>query len=77
MKKNYCWSLRNEKHIYIGHIMRGKRYGTQTLIVEGNIQGKRLFERRQNSWLKNLHHAQQQILKAVISKTMLSFGLPA
>lgn len=47
-------TIKRRKMSYFGHILRGKKYETLQLIMQGKVVGKRGPGRRRTSWLKNL-----------------------
>nr|CAH7723606.1 unnamed protein product [Callosobruchus chinensis] len=47
--------IKKRKISYLGHIIRGKRYEFQRLILQGKIEGKRRgIGRKTLSWLRNI-----------------------
>ena len=46
--------IKRRKLLYLGHILRGERYGILRLVMEGKICGARSAGRRRNSWLRDL-----------------------
>lgn len=61
---------------YLGHIMRGPRYKTLQLIVQGKIEGKKSVGRRRMSWFGNLQKwfnvSISDLFKAASSKTKIA-----
>lgn len=46
--------IKERKIGYLGHILRGEKYGLLRLILEGKIEGKRGIGRKSLSWLRNI-----------------------
>lgn len=68
--------IKARKLEYLGHIMRGERYGILRLIMEGKIAGKRSIGRRRMSWLRNLREwfgcTSLQLFRAAASKVKIA-----
>lgn len=69
-------TIKKRKIEYLGHIMRGPRYGLLQLIVQGKIRGKRSVGRRKISWLRNLRDwfgcSSTELFRAVVSKVRIA-----
>lgn len=72
-------TIKRRKLQYLGHIMRGEKYGLLRVIIEGRIVGKRSVGRRQNSWLKDLRRwlgcSSLDILRNVVSRIRIALWM--
>ncbi|XKL64613.1 hypothetical protein PGB90_004699 [Kerria lacca] len=46
--------IERRKTSYLGHILRGEKYGILRLILQGRVEGKRPKGRRKHSWSQNI-----------------------
>ena len=69
-------TIKKRKLLYMGHVMRGEKYQTLQVIMQGKIQGKRSMGRRRNSWLKNLREwygcGNNELFRAAVSKIKIA-----
>ena len=72
-------TIERRKLQYLGHILRGEKYGILHLILQGKIDGRRSIGRRQNSWLKDLRRwlgcTSFDLFRKAVSKIQIAIWL--
>ena len=49
--------VKMQKVGYLGYILQGEKYEVPKLIITGKIEGKYGIDRKQHSWMRNLHQS--------------------
>lgn len=69
-------TIKKRKLLYLGHIMRGRKYTLLQLIVQGKISGRRNIGRPRMSWLKNLRDwfncSSVQLFRAAVNRVRIA-----